>query len=49
MIYRAEIDGLRAVVPVIFLHVGFSALGRGFVGVDVLFVASGYLIAGRVL
>ena len=44
--YRAEIDGLRAfaVVPVILFHAGFKLFGGGFVGVDVFFVISGYLI-----
>tara|TARA_B110000902_G_scaffold253909_1_gene317150 strand:- start:1225 stop:3192 length:1968 start_codon:yes stop_codon:yes gene_type:complete len=44
--YRAEIDGLRAlaVIPVILFHAGFSIFGGGFVGVDVFFVISGYLI-----
>lgn len=46
MQYRAEIDGLRAiaVLPVILFHAGFSWFSGGYVGVDVFFVISGYLI-----
>ena len=46
MKYRAEIDGLRAlaILPVILFHAGFEWFSGGFVGVDVFFVISGYLI-----
>ena len=46
MKYRAEINGLRAlaVIPVILFHAGFDLLSGGFIGVDVFFVISGYLI-----
>ncbi|MGH1460470.1 MAG: acyltransferase family protein [Neptuniibacter sp.] len=46
MKYRSEIDGLRAVaaLPVIFFHAGFSLFSGGYVGVDIFFVISGYLI-----
>jgi peptidoglycan/LPS O-acetylase OafA/YrhL len=46
MRYRAEIDGLRAlaVVPVILFHAGFEPFSGGYIGVDIFFVISGYLI-----
>ena len=44
--YQSHIDGLRAlsVLIVIFFHLGWSWLPGGYVGVDVFFVISGYLI-----
>ena len=51
MKYRPEIDGLRvlAVIPVIFFHAGFSIFAGGYVGVDIFFVISGYLITKLLL
>ena len=44
--YQPEIDGLRAVsvLVIIFYHLGVTAFSGGFIGVDVFFVISGYLI-----
>ena len=47
--YRRDIDGLRAIAvgAVVLFHAGFTVLRSGFVGVDVFFVISGYLITAN--
>ncbi len=44
--YRPEIDGLRgiSIISIILFHAGFDITNGGYVGVDIFFVISGYLI-----
>lgn len=49
--YRPDIDGLRAiaVLAVVFFHAGWKVFEGGYVGVDVFFVISGFLITQLIM
>ena len=49
--HRSDIDGMRAfaIAVVVAFHASFPGFDGGFIGVDVFFVISGYLITGALL
>ena len=49
--FRPDVEGLRAIaiLLVVFYHAGLSRLSGGYIGVDVFFVVSGYVITGVLL
>ena len=49
--YRADVDGLRAlaVIAVVLCHAGFAAFRGGFIGVDVFFTISGFVVTNSIV
>jgi peptidoglycan/LPS O-acetylase OafA/YrhL len=49
--FRPDIEGLRAlaILPILACHLGVAGFTGGFIGVDIFFVISGYLITGTLL
>jgi peptidoglycan/LPS O-acetylase OafA/YrhL len=49
--YRSDVDGLRAVavLPVLLFHSGVSVFSGGYVGVDIFFVISGFVIVSKLV